>query len=30
MPAEAFDRELERLVTELAVVSRDVRQRTGQ
>jgi hypothetical protein len=29
MPAAEFDRELERLLTELAVVSRDVRQRTG-
>ena len=29
MPAAEFDRELERLLTELATVSRDIRQRTG-
>jgi hypothetical protein len=30
MPAEEFDKELERLLTELATVSREVRQKTGK
>jgi hypothetical protein len=30
MPPIAFDQEFERLIVELAVVSRDVRKRTGR